>query len=221
MSVEIWSDVMCPFCYIGKRRLEEALRSLPHKEQVEVKWNSFQLYPNLEYDPQRDTYSHLAQIKGQTREWSVLIHNKLTQTARGMGLEYNFDKAKITDSFDAHRLVQLAKKYNRTNEMEERLFKAYFTDGELISDHATLIRLAEETGLPKEEAAQVLASDRYGAEVQRDAAEARRLGANAVPFFVMNGKYAIMGAQDPQVFKETLHKALEDWRKGRKEKIED
>lgn len=206
---------MCPFCYIGKRRMEEALRSLAHKDQVEVKWNSFQLYPNLEYDPQRDTYSHLAQIKGQTREWSVLIHNKLTQTARGMGLEYNFEKAKITDSFDAHRMVQLAKKYDRSDEMEEQLFKAYFTDGELISDHATLIRLAEQAGLPREEAAQVLASDRYGAEVQRDVAEGRRLGANAVPFFVMNRKYAIMGAQDPQVFKDTLQRAWEDWSKGR------
>ncbi|HET6556293.1 MAG TPA: DsbA family oxidoreductase [Prolixibacteraceae bacterium] len=211
MTVEIWSDVMCPFCYIGKRRLEEALRSLPHKELVEVKWNSFQLYPNLEYDPQRDTFSHLAQIKGQTREWAVLVHNSLTHTARGMGLEYNFDKAQITDSFDAHRIIQLAKKYNRTDPMQERLFKAYFTEGELISDHPTLVRLAEEAGLPKEEAAQVLASDRYGAEVQRDAAEARRMGVNAVPFFVLNGQYAIVGAQDPQVFKETLQKAWEDW----------
>lgn len=216
MKVEIWSDIMCPFCYMGKRKFESALGALSLNDSVEVVWHSFQLNPTLRYDPAIDSYDYLSRLKGQTREWAVKVHNNLAQTAKSLGLEYNFDKAKITNSLDAHRVIQLAKQYNLTDELEERFFKAYFTDGELMSDHATLIRLAEEAGLPKEEVTRVLESDQYAEEVKEDALEARRLGANAVPFFVMNRKYAVLGAQDPVVFQETLVKALEDWR-GEKE----
>ena len=211
MKVEIWSDVMCPFCYIGKRKFEAALDSLPQKDLIQVVWHSFQLNPNLQYQPERDSYSYLAELKGQTREWAVKVHDNLTETAKSLGLDYHFGKAKITNSFDAHRVIQLARKYNLTDELEERFFKAYFTDGELMSDHATLIRLAAEAGLPREEVAEMLETNRYADEVIRDAAEAKKLGAHGVPFFVMDRKYAVSGAQEPEVFKATLQKALEEY----------
>ena len=211
MKVDIWSDLMCPFCYMGKRKFETALDSLFLKDDVEVVWHSFQLNPNQKAEPEKDVYSHLAELKGQTMEWSVMVHDNMTKAAKLIGLEYHFDRAKVANSFDAHRVIQLAKKYNLTDELEERYFKAYFTDGELMSDHATLIRLATEAGLPQEEVIQVLETGQYSQEVINDGAEARRLGANGVPFFVMDRKYAVSGAQEPGVFKETLEKALEEW----------
>jgi len=213
MKVEIWSDVMCPFCYIGKRKFESALNSFSQKESIEVVWHSFQLNPNMRDEQGKDVYTYLAEIKGQTREWSVKVHDSLAQSAKRIGLDYNFDKAKIANSFDAHRIIQLAKKYNLTDQVEERFFKAYFTDGELISDHETLIRLATETGLSKDEVTNVLKTDQYAVEVRKDGAEARQLGANGVPFFVMDRKFAVSGAQDTSVFAETLQKAFHEWEK--------
>ena len=212
MKVEIWSDVMCPFCYIGKRKFEAALNSLPQKDSIQVIWHSFELNPSLQYILERDPYSYIAEIKGQTREWSVRIHDSLTQSAKNVGLEYNFEKAKITNSFDAHRVIQLAIKYNLTDEIEERFFKAYFTDGELMSDHATLIRLATEAGLSKDEVTKVLETDQYDGEVRKDVAEARSMGANGVPFFVIDRKYVVNGAQDTAVFTNTLKKAFAEWK---------
>lgn len=212
MKVEIWSDVMCPFCYIGKRKFESALNSFSQKESVQVLWKSFQLNPNIQYQPGRDSYAYLAELKGQTREWSVKIHDNLTESAKSLGLEYNFGKSKIANSFDAHRVIQLAKTYNLADEVEERFFKAYFTEGEIISDHATLIRLATEAGLPEDEVARVLETDLYSDEVRTDIAEARQLGVNGVPFFVMDRKYAVSGAQDSSVFTETLQKAFNEWK---------
>lgn len=214
MKVEIWSDMMCPFCYIGKRKFESALNALPQKDSVEVVWHSFQLNPNLKYLPERDSYTYLAELKGQTREWSVNMHDNLTKAAKAIGLEYNFERTKICNSFDAHRLVQLAKKHKLTDELEERFFKAYFTDGELLSDRDSLIRLASEAGLPKEEVIGVLDSEQYAEEVRGDIQEARQLGVTGVPFFVLDRRYAVSGAQDASVFTDTLRKALDGWNKN-------
>jgi protein disulfide-isomerase len=208
MKVEIWSDVMCPYCYIGKRKFELALKEMLQKDQVEVEWKSFQLNPSLKYEPGVNSYDYLARIKGKSREWSETVHNNLTRMAQSFGLDYRFGQTKITNSFDAHRVIQLSKKYGRSNEMEELLFKAYFTDGELISDHATLTRLATEAGLPEEEVALALESNQYADKVHQDIAEARQLGTSGVPFFVLDRKYAIVGAQDSAVFKQALEKAL-------------
>ncbi|MGE5394999.1 MAG: DsbA family oxidoreductase [Candidatus Saccharibacteria bacterium] len=209
MKVEIWSDVMCPYCYIGKHKFESALKEIDQKELIEVEWKSFQLNPSLQYQPGVNSYDYLAKIKGKSREWSVMVHNNLASMAKSFGLDYRFDQTKITNSFDAHRVIQLSKKYGRSNELEELLFKAYFTDGELISDHATLIRLAAEAGLPEEEVAAALKTNLYSEEVHQDMAEARRLGTNGVPFFVFDRKYAIVGAQDSGVFIDALEKTLE------------
>jgi len=211
MKVEIWSDVLCPFCYIGKRKFETALNSLSRKDDVEVIWHSYQLNPNQKSESELDVYSYLAELKGQTREWSVMVHDNMTKAAKLIGLDYHFEKARIANSFDAHRVIQLAKKYNLTDELEERFFKAYFTEGELMSDHITLIRLATEAGLPTEEVIQVLKTDQYSKDVINDGAEARQLGVRGVPYFIMDRKYAVSGAQDSSVFKETLQKALNEF----------
>lgn len=215
MKVEIWSDIMCPFCYIGKRKFESALNSLPEKDSIEVVWHSFQLNPNLQYQPGKDAYTYLAEIKGQTHEWSVQVHQSLIETAKNVGLDYNFETTKITNSFDAHRVIQLAKKYNLTNQIEERFFSAYFIEGELMSDHATLIRLATEAGLATDEVTQVLESNQYAEEVKIDGAEAKKMGANGVPFFVMDRKYTVYGAQDTSVFLKTIQKAFYEWKNNK------
>jgi len=214
MNVEIWSDVMCPFCYIGKRKFEKALSAFPHRDSIKVVWHSFQLDPEMTEEPGKDIYSYLAERKGQTVEWSRKVHDSVKETAKAVGLEYNFDKVKIANSFDAHRIIQLAKKHDRTNEIEERFFKAYFTEGALMSDHETLIRLAKEVGLDEKEIRNVLASQEYTQEVERDGALAQQIGARGVPFFVIDKKYAVSGAQDSKIFLDALTKSFEEWKKN-------
>lgn len=200
---------MCPYCYIGKRKFEAALGQLAQKERIEEEWKSFQLNPTLQYQPGRNSYDYLARLKGQSREWSVMVHDNLTRVAKTLGLDYRFDQTKINNSLDAHRMIQLAKKHGLAPQMEELLFKAYFTDGELISDHATLTRLAVAAGLPQEEVSLALSTNQYAEQVHQDMAEARHLGTSGVPFFVIDRKYAIIGAQESEVFKSTLEKALQ------------
>ncbi|AOM80911.1 disulfide bond formation protein DsbA [Pedobacter steynii] len=212
MRVDIWSDVMCPFCYIGKRKFETALAAFPDRKSVEVVWHSFQINPTLAHQPDKDFYTYVAELKGQSREWSIRIHESLIQTAKSVGLDYRLDQAKITNSFDAHRVIQLAKKDHLTNEVEERFFKAYFTEGALMSDHATLIKLAVEAGLAEHEVRQVLDSDRYADDVKKDGEKVKSLGASGVPFFLMNQKYAVSGAQTSEFFTETLTRAFKSWR---------
>jgi protein disulfide-isomerase len=213
MKVEIWSDIMCPFCYIGKRKFEAALDAFPDKKNIEVIWHSYQLDPTISYEPGRDLYSYLAERKGQTREWSVGVHQHVTNMAKEVGLTYDFDKAVIANSFDAHRLIQLAKKYGKGDEAEERLFRAYFTEGRNVSDHHTLIELGTEIGLDKNEIEQTLSSDAYASAVHQDIKEAMQIGVQGVPFFVMDRKYGVSGAQPSEAFLQTLEKSFSDWKK--------
>lgn len=220
MRVDIWSDIMCPFCYIGKRNFETALAEFPARDSVEIVWHSFQLNPNLTYRPNISFYDYVAELKGQTREWSIQVHKSLVQTAKQAGLDYRLDQAKITNSLDAHRLIQLAKKYNLTNELEERFFRAYFTEGALLSDHQTLLSLATEVGLQPAEVKQVLESDLYKDEVRQDAQRVRQLGATGVPFFVFDQTQAVSGAQQPKVFAQALATAYAQWAQTERKKID-
>ncbi len=213
MKIEIWSDVQCPFCYIGKRKFEEALQQFPERERVEIVWRSFQLDPNLEPQPGKSIYAYLAEAKGQSIEWSQQMHQQVTEMAREAGLTYNFDRAVIANSFDAHRLIQLAKTKNLGDEAEERIFKAYFTEGEDIGNHATLVKLGTEIGLGKEEVEKMLASAEYAEAVRQDIEEGAKLGLRGVPFFVMDRKYGVSGAQAPEVFLQTIEKAFAEWEK--------
>jgi predicted DsbA family dithiol-disulfide isomerase len=214
MQIDIWSDIMCPFCYIGKRKLESALQQFEHKDEVAISWHSFQLDKDMTPQPGKNIYQYLAERKGQSLEWSVKVHDQMTQTAKAEGLAYNFDKAVIANSFDAHRLIQLAKKHGLGGAAEEALFKAYFTDGRDISDHNTLMQIGIETGLRVVEIGEMLNSDAYAADVKNDLRQAQELGINGVPFFVFDNKYAISGAQPVAVFRDGLQQAWAEYEKG-------
>lgn len=209
MLIEIWSDIMCPFCYIGKKRFESALQQFEHNNQVQVVWKSFQLNPALLEQSDVDVYDYLAKLKGQTREWSQNQHDRIAKMAANEGLVYNFDKVKICNSMNAHRLMQLAKKRNKDEAMAERLFKAHFTEGATLSDPQTLLNLAVEAGLSADEVKVVLQHKRFEEEVLNDHKEAVELGATGVPFFVIDRKFAISGAQEVDVFLTGLNKALQ------------
>lgn len=213
MKVEIWSDVMCPFCYIGKRRFENALEHFEHKDEIEIEWKSFQLNPNMETNPNINIDQYLADVKGFTIDHARQLNAHVTQMAAEAGLTYNFDKAIVANSFNAHRYSHLAKKHGLGIEAEDQLFKAYFTDGKNIDDQHTLIELGAALGLDASEVKQTLESNAYADEVKRDIAQAQYLGIQGVPFFVLNNKYAVSGAQAVPVFEQTLQKAFDDWQK--------
>ena len=205
--VEIWSDVMCPFCYIGKRKFEAALQSFEQRDSVQVTWRSFQLDPAVRFTPGRTLYEYLAERKGVTLEASRRMHERLTAAAAEVGLRYNFDAAIIANSFDAHRLTHLARERGGQDKVEERLFAAYFTEGRNISDHDTLGGLGAEAGLDPAEVREMLAGTRFAGDVRKEAREAESLGADGVPFFVFNRVFAVSGAQPSELFLEALQKA--------------
>lgn len=212
MKVEIWSDIMCPFCYIGKRHYEEALLKFAYANNIELEWHSFQLDPSLPKPASKlNTYQYLAERKGMSYEQSVALHKNVVDMAKLAGLNYNFDKAVVANSFDAHRLIQLAKTKGLGDEAEERLFKAYFMEGKDMSDAETLISLGKEIGLDEATVRRVINSKEYTDEVNRDIAEAQQIGVQGVPFFVFNRKYAVSGAQPSDTFLNVLKKSFEEW----------
>ena len=209
MKVEIWSDVMCPFCYIGKRKFETALQNFPSKDSIEIVWKSFQLNSDLKTDPSKNTIQHLAESKGWSMEQTRETISYVLNMAKEVGLNYNFDKAVVANSFDAHRLIQLAKKHGKGDAAEEQLFKAYFIEGKNTANHETLIALGTSIGLDAMEIENMLNGKDFAKEVLTDINEAEQIGVSGVPFFVFDRKYAVSGAQDSKVFLNTLTKA---WR---------
>lgn len=207
MKIEIWSDVMCPFCYIGKRKFEAALEQFENKANVEVVWKSFQLNPNMKTDAGKNITEYLAEIKGWSIEQAKEMNAHVTNMAKEVGLHYDFDKAIVANSFDAHRLIQLAKKYGKGDEVEELIFKAYFTEGKNTDDHSILTEIGISIGLEALEVKQVLASNQFADDVRKDILEAQQIGVRGVPFFVVDRKYGVSGAQPTAVFLETLTKA--------------
>ncbi|MDD8018479.1 MAG: DsbA family oxidoreductase [Bacteroidota bacterium] len=213
MKVEIWSDVMCPFCYIGKRKFETALEQFPQKNNVEIEWKSFQLNPDMETDPKKNINEYLAEHKGIGIDQAKRMNDCVTAMAKEVGLRYDFDKAIVANSFDAHRLSHLAKKYGKQDAMEERLFKAYFTEGKNTADHETLIHLAEEIGLNADEVQTMLGGNDFSDAVNSDLYEAQQVGARGVPFFVFNNTYAVSGAQPTELFLSALTQSYGEWKK--------
>lgn len=204
MKVEIWSDIVCPFCYIGKRRFEAALEKFEGKENVEVEWKSFQLNPDQKEITALNAYEHLAKSKNQTLEWSINAHQYVSAMASEVGLDYNFEIAKPTNTFKAHTLLQLAKELGKGNEMKERLCHAYFTEGKRISDEETLAELGSFLNLSKEAIFEALENEKYRNAVREDIAESRTLGINAVPAFIFERKFVVNGAQSVEKFLSAL-----------------
>jgi predicted DsbA family dithiol-disulfide isomerase len=211
MRVEIWSDVMCPFCYIGKRRFEKALALFPYKDAVVVEWKSFQLDPSIQSEPGKTINQYLAERKGWSLEQARQINSQVTETAATLGLHYDFDKAIVANSFDAHRFAHLAAGHGLGDAAEEALFRAYFTEGRDVSDHNILAQLGLEIGLDIAEVKQALEGNDYAADVRKDISEAESLGARGVPFFVLDRKYAVSGAQPEDTFARALEQAFAEW----------
>ncbi len=207
MKVEIWSDVMCPFCYIGKRRFENALEQFPGKEHVEIEWKSFQLNPDMKTDPSKSINDFLAEHKGISVTQAKQMNDRVTAMAAEVGLQYDFDKAIAANSFDAHRLSHFAKRYGKQDAVEEALFKAYFTEGKNTADHETLVALAAEAGLNADETRAMLSGTGFADAVNNDIYEAQQVGARGVPFFVFDNTYAVSGAQPSELFLQMLKKA--------------
>ncbi|MES2573597.1 MAG: DsbA family oxidoreductase [Bacteroidota bacterium] len=211
LKVQIWSDIMCPFCYIGKRRIEEALSHFEHKEAVAIEWKSFQLDAHFIPSSDDNIVEHLAEKYGRDMDWAQNMLDNTTQNAKTAGLDFHFEKTVMANSHNAHRLLHLAKNQNLANELEELLFKGYFTDGKDLNNLETLTQLGIEVGLEAEAITQVLHSDTYSTAVKQDIQQASSIGVQGVPFFVFDNKYAISGAQPATAFLETLEKV---WQEG-------
>lgn len=207
MHVEIWSDIACPWCYVGKRRFEAALAGYEHRDEVSVTWRSFELDPGAPAERPVDGATHLAEKYGMSREEALAMQAKMSDTAARDGLDFRFDLARGANTFDAHRLIHLASAHGAQDAMKERLMRAYLTEGELISDAAALERLALEVGLPVDEVQELLNTNRYAAEVRADERTAAQLGINAVPFFVVDRAIGASGAHPPEQLVELLRQA--------------
>lgn len=208
VEIEIWSDVVCPFCWLGKHRFEKALEGYAGKDDVEITWRSFQLHPDMRRAPGMTLEKYLTERKGWSLAQIRAGHERIAQGGAAVGIRYDFDKAVVANSFDAHRLIQAAKAEGKGDAMEESLFKAYFGEGKDIGDHATLAGLAAEAGMDKAKAEAVLAdANAFAGAVAGDIREAENLGINAVPFFVINRKFGVSGAQDPATFRRALEQA--------------
>ena len=210
MKVEIWSDYQCPFCYIGKRRFEKALSRFDGREGVEVVYRSFELDPSASREIQMNMHDMLAVKYGITAEQAKAQTDSMAAQGKAEGLEFRFEKVKLTNSFDAHRLMHFASSKGKQAEINDALFQAYFTDSKHIGDQETLADLAEGIGLKGDEVRSMLAGNAYADEVRRDEQDGARLGITGVPFFVINQKYGISGAQPEEAFLRTLEKVREE-----------
>jgi protein disulfide-isomerase len=194
---------MCPFCYIGKRHLEQALAEFPDLV-VQIEWKSFQLDPSITPQPGKDVYSYLAERKGMSLNESTSMHKTVADRAAAVGLRYDFEKAIIANSLRAHQLIQLAKTKGLGDLMEEVFFSAYFCEGEDLNDDNTLMRLGIKAGLNQLDISETLAENSFSAAINNDIYEAQQIGVRGVPFFVFDRKYAISGAQPVAAFIETI-----------------
>lgn len=210
MKIEIWSDVVCPFCYIGKRKLEEALNTFPHKNDVTIEFKAYQLDPNAAPYSGQDFYENMAAKFGSVEQAKQMTANIVDQ-AKSVGLDFHFDTMKPTNTFDAHRISKFAKEHGKDAAISEKLLHANFTDSKDVGNHETLADIAAEVGLDKREALKVLQDENaYRDEVNKDIAEAKQFGISGVPYFIFNRKYAISGAQPPEAFTQALEKVWEE-----------
>jgi predicted DsbA family dithiol-disulfide isomerase len=210
MQVEIWSDVVCPWCFIGKRRFEDALSRFPHAGEVEVVWRSFELDPSAPFSHGVDNATRLAGKYGVSREEAERMLDRMTRVADDEGLSFRLDIARAGRTFDAHRLLHLAAEHGLQDALKEALLSAYQEKGEHIADPDVLAKVAREVGLDEDEVRDVLAGDRYASEVRADEREAHDIGVQGVPFFVFDRRYAVSGAQPSDVLLEVLERAWAD-----------
>ena len=210
MKIEIWSDIACPFCYIGKRKLEKAIQKLPDSSSIQIEWKSFQLNPDLQTNENQNTLTYLSQTKGWTLDQTIQMTAQVAAMGREEGLNFDFEHTLVANTKQAHRLLHFAKEKGKQDELKERLFQAYFEEGKNIDQQDILLDCAEAVGLARVEAKQVLDSANFDAAIDEDVYESRLIGVQGVPFFVFDRKYGISGAQPDEVFDQTLQQALQE-----------
>lgn len=210
MKIEVWSDIVCPFCYMGKTKLDKALADFPHKDDVEVEFKSYQLDPDTPLYDGQDFYESMG-VKFGGAEKSKQMMAGIAEQAKSEGLEFNFDTMKATNTFDAHRITKFAKAHGKDNEISEKLFYANFTESKDIGDHEVLADIAADVGLDRDEALAALKDKtKYADEVKADIQQAGKIGVTGVPYFIINQKYAISGAQPVEAFAGALQKVWEE-----------
>lgn len=207
LTIEVWSDVVCPFCRIGKRELELAIERFPHKDSVRLVWKSFELDPEAPASADENTFAMLQRRYGISEQEARQRVEGVVARGKAIGLRFDFDRARISGSFDAHRLLQWAESKGKGDAMMGRLFEGYFVEGLLISDRTVLARLAAEAGLDRAEAERMLAGDTFIRQVRTDEREARAFGISGVPFFAFDRRFAVSGAQTSETFLGALEKA--------------
>lgn len=204
MKIEIWSDYTCPFCYIGKRRLELAVEELPFKGEIEIEYKSFELDANAPKKYDGSIHELIAKKYGISVERAKGSNDQIVSQAKSLGLLYDFDRIKPTNTFDAHRLTQFSKTIDKQHEISEALFRAYFTEGKNLSDVEELAKISSCVGIEYKVAIDILESNQYAEAVRDDEDQAREYGVTGVPYFVINDKFAVSGAQPIAVLKKTL-----------------
>lgn len=212
LRVDVWSDIACPWCHVGKRHLEQALERFPHRDEVDVLWRAFELDPSAprELDERIAYGDRLAKKYGCPRAEADEMIRRMTETAARDGLDFRFDRIHPSNTFDAHRVLHLAQERGKQDAVKERFLRAYLTEGASIGDPETLVRLAGEAGLDPEEVRATLASDAFALDVREDEEEATELGIRGVPFFIVGGRYAISGAQPAEILLRALTLAWKD-----------
>lgn len=210
VTIEIWSDVVCPFCFVGKRKIEQAIARLGVEQQVELSWHSFQLDPEFPLNKSMSTSAYLSERKGYPADQVTAMQQHLEVNGKNYGIDFQFNKALSFNTFDVHRLIQWSKTFNKSNELKEAFMLAFFTNGLDLSKQENIIAVVEKIGLDGKAAEQILSSQQYKTEVENDIKKAQALGIRGVPFFLINAKEAISGAQDDQVFENALSSALKN-----------
>lgn len=213
MKIEIWSDVMCPFCYIGKRHLEKAMDKMPFKDKVEIEWKSYQLNPDYQNENHETVYDYLSRSKGMSVDQAKQMTGQVKAMANEAELSIDFDKNIPANTFKAHQLIHFAATKNMQNQAEEALFKAHFTEGKDVSDNEVLLGIASDLGLDRAEAEEALNKETFAEAVRYDIYESQQVGVRGVPFFVLDRKYALSGAQPVETFEAALKQSFDEWSK--------
>lgn len=208
--VDVWSDVVCPFCYLGNAVLKEAIEQFPHGSSVQVRYHSFQLNPGFAEGEAVLSDDYLARSHGMPREQIEASHAQLAARGARSGLDYRFESAMMVNTLDAHRMIHLAKAHGQEQPMVDRLFRAEFTEGLNLADHDVLADLAAELGIDRAEAVRTLDAKAYEQDIRADLAQARQLGISGVPFFVFDNKRAVSGAQPVELFRKALDVTWQD-----------
>ena len=210
MTVDIWSDVRCPFCYIGKHTFETALKKFDHKDKVEIRWHSFQLDPTIKTNPEMSTLDYFTEVKNVTKEQAQEMFSNMETMASENGLKIDSNSTVLANSFRAHLLIQLAIQKGLANEVEEALFIAHFSEAKNIDDEDTLVAVGTAAGLEEQDVRMALTSEELGYAVKQDEMQAQQIGVRGVPFFVFNDKHGVSGAQAAETFQEVLEKVWEE-----------